>query len=377
MTGDNGWRRGSPGSLRIVVVGAGVTGLLAAVRCVRDGHRVVLLERGPIPHPGSTSFDQHRALRLLAVGDPVTTRRAARLHHRWRDLDSLLGGSAAGALYRRVGVLTALHPDLVAPAVATAGAGVLPIRVVDPADHPRIGFPPGVAVVLEPHAGVLLADRVLSTAARWLRRHPSADLRPGSDVVGVRPDTGRVLLADGTTESGDVVLVAAGPWSATLTGLPVVLHRQTTVYLRPPAELAHAWAMAPIAGGIGTDGRGWLLPSVAGTHLKISTDAARREVATLSDPDGPDDWAARVLSAGIVADVDRYDVVQVRHCHYATAPGGDTGFVRIGSAAWARPASGGDGFRTAPQAVDQVAGEFPRPAASNPAFPLRPQGRTS
>ncbi|WP_344410598.1 FAD-dependent oxidoreductase, partial [Catellatospora methionotrophica] len=86
--------------MRIVVVGAGITGLLAAVRCVRDGHRVVLLEHGLIPDPGATSFDQHRALRALSVGDPAATRESAGLHRHWRDLDQLLGGG----LYRRVGV---------------------------------------------------------------------------------------------------------------------------------------------------------------------------------------------------------------------------------------------------------------------------------
>jgi glycine/D-amino acid oxidase-like deaminating enzyme len=345
--------------LRVVVVGGGITGLLAAVRCVLAGHHVVLLERGQIPHPDSTSFDQHRALRALVVGDEAATRRAAELHRRWRELDSLLCDHLSGAgLYRRVGVLTALPPDAMASAVATAEAARLRIRIVDPAGYPHIGFPAGTAAVLEPHAGALLADRVLQAAARWLRHHPLADLRPGQEAVDVRSDSGRVLLADGTAVSGDVVLVTAGPWSAALVDLPVTLHRQTMVYLRPPADLAHGWAATPVVGGIGADGRAWLLPSVAGTLLKVSTDGVRREVNTLSGVDDEAGWTARVLSADIVSEVDRYGVVRVKHCHYATAVGGDTGFVRIGPAVWARPASGGDGFRTAPKAVDTVVGEL-------------------
>lgn len=340
---------------RVVVVGAGITGLVAAIRCVLAGHRVVLLDRGPIPNPESTSFDQHRALRALTAGDPVGTRQAAGLHHRWRDLDALLRDRLSGArLYRRVGVLTALSPDSAAAATNMAGAAGMPLRVIAPSDHPHIGFPAGAVAVLEPRAGVLLADHILSAAARWLRRHPLARLRPGSEVVGVRADSGRVLLADGTVEAGDAVLVTAGPWSATLVDLPAALHRQTMVYLRPPTELSRVWTAAPIAGGIGADGRGWLLPSVAGTLLKISTDAARREVAAVTDPLDDADWAAAVLAADIVSEVDRYRVVGVRHCHYATPAGGDTGFVRVGRAVWARPAGGGDGFRTAPDAVDAV-----------------------
>ncbi|WP_284746434.1 FAD-dependent oxidoreductase [Amycolatopsis sp. RTGN1] len=353
------------GSLRVVVVGGGITGLLTAIQCVLAGHRVVLLERGPVPHPGSTSFDQHRALRALVVGDRAATRRAAELHRRWRELDMLLCDHLPGAgLYRRVGVLQALPPGLVPSAVATAGAAGVPIRIVHPSAYPLIGFPRGSGAVFEPHAGTLLADRVLHAAARWLRHHPDAELRPGREAVAIDPDQAKVHLADGTTVTGEAVLVAAGPWTAALVDQPVALHRQTMVYLRPPAALAHAWAATPTAGGIGADGRAWLLPSVAGTLLKVSTDAVRREVPTLSGPDDNAGWAARVLAAGIVSDVDGYDVVRVKHCHYATSDGDETGFVRIGPAAWARPASGADGFRTAPLAADAVVAEL----AAQPSF---------
>lgn len=359
---------------RVVVVGAGITGLLVAIRCVLAGHRVVVLERGPIPHPDATSYDQHRALRALAAGDPAATTRAARLHRRWRELDSLLRAGLSGPpLYRRVGVLTALPARVVGAAVATAEATGVLIRIADPSGYPHIGFPGDGAVLFEPHAGVLLADRILHAAARWLRRHPLADLRPGREVVDVLPDSGRVVLAGGAAEAGDVVLVAAGPWSAALVNLPVVLHRQTMVYVRPPAELVRTWAMTPIAGGIGGDGRAWLLPSVAGTLLKISTDAARREVAELSQADRAG-WADRVLSAGPLAEPDRYRVARVRHCHYATAADGDTGFVRVGPTVWARPASGGDGFRTAPHAVDAMVGGAATPI---PDLSSRSQGHRS
>ncbi len=342
--------------LRVLVVGAGITGLLTAIRCVLAGHQVVVLDRGPIPCPDATSFDQHRAMRALVPGDSRGTRHAAKLHRLWRELDELLCDHLPGAcLYRRTGVLTALAPQELIAATEAAAAAELPVRVIDPRAFPHIGFPSGTMAVLEAHAGTLLADRVLLAAARWLRRHPLAELRPGRHVVDVQTSEATVRLHEGGSESGDVVLVAAGPWSAELVGLPVTLHRQTMVYLRPPDGLRNVWTGTPTAGGLGVDGLSWLLPSVAGTLLKISSGAARRTVRTLSTPDDGADWAARLLAAGIVSDPHRYTVVRVRDCHYATAADGGTGYLRIGPAGWARPASGGDGFRTAPLVAADIA----------------------
>ncbi|TDD32958.1 FAD-binding oxidoreductase [Actinomadura sp. KC06] len=348
---------------RIVIVGAGVTGLLAAVRAVLLGHHVVVLERGPIPNPGASSSDHHRAVRALDPGDPSATRRAADAHRRWVELEALLCGPPPGAgFYRRIGVVTA-WPEGEIPSVAAAARDAgLRVELVGPREMWPIGFPDGTSGVLELDAGVLLADRVLAAAAGWLDRHPAAELRPGHDVVAVDADAARVELADGTVEHGDLVLVAAGPWSSRLVDVPVVVHRQTMVYLTPPAELAGRWERMPSAGRIGADGRGWLLPPGAGAHLKISTDAARREVGSAGEDGDGDEaderaWAEKILAAGILADAGAYAVAAVKRCHYAVDAGTGAGrLARVGTSVWARAASGGDGFRTAPLVADQIAG---------------------
>ncbi|MFD0207086.1 MULTISPECIES: FAD-dependent oxidoreductase [Saccharothrix] len=342
---------------RVVVVGAGVTGLLTAIRCVRDGHLVTVLDRGPIPHPGASSFDHHRAVRALDPTDPEGTRLAASAYERWLELEALLCGPDAG-FYRRVGVVTA-WPDGRAASVAALGAEAgLAVKLVEPDELPHVRFPAGSVGVLELDAGVLLADRVLWSAARWLDEHPAARLRPWCEVSSVDPVTGRVALADGTVEQGDLTLVAGGPWSRSLVDLPTVLHRQTMVYLRPPDELVGWWDTAPSAGRIGADGRAWLMPSGGGTLLKISTDAVCREVSDVDDEDDDDEtrWAERVMAAEVLADVERYAVAAVKRCHYAVdARTGDAHLVRVGPAVWARAASGGAGFRTAPLVADRIA----------------------
>jgi glycine/D-amino acid oxidase-like deaminating enzyme len=339
----------------VVVVGGGVTGLLTAVRCVLAGHRVTVLDRAAIPNPGSSSFDQHRALRTLDPDDPAASRRAAATHRRWCELEALLCSPASG-FYRRVGVLTAWPGGDVDRAVAVAAAVGLPVRVVAPREVPHVRLPTGTVGVLELDAGVLLADRVLHAAARWLDRHPAARLRPWRAASAVDADAGSVALAGGGVERGDLVLVAAGPWSTGLVDVPVVLHRQTMVYLRPPRNLARWWSAAPSAGRVGTGGDGWLLPPSVGTLLKISTAAACRQVGAATDEgDAEDLWAERVMAAQILPDQHRYTPVAVKRCHYAVdATTGRGQLVRLGPAVWARAASGGDGFRTAPLVADQI-----------------------
>lgn len=353
-----GTRPRPTGRQRVVVVGAGVTGLVTAIRCVLAGHQVVVLDRGAIPHPGSSSFDQHRVVRALDPAGPEPTRHAAQAHDRWLELEALLCGPGPNAgFYRRVGVVTGHSGDeLTALAAIAAGAGV-PVKLVEPDEYPCLRFPAGYRGVLELDAGVLLADKVLRAAARWLAGHPAADLRPWSAVASVDPDTARVRMTDGTVERGDLVLIAGGPWSRALVDLPTVLYRQTVVYLRPPGAQAQWWDTAPSAGRVGADGRSWLVPSGGGTLLKASTDAACREVSGVDAEEGRSElqWSQQILAAGILTDLDRYAVAAVKRCHYAVdANSGGAHLVRIGPSVWARAASGGDGFRTAPLVADRV-----------------------
>ncbi|TQM79852.1 glycine/D-amino acid oxidase-like deaminating enzyme [Saccharothrix saharensis] len=336
----------------VVVVGAGVTGLLTAVRCARAGLRVTVLDSGPVPNPAATSHDEHRAIRALDPGDVAATRASAVLHRRWLELESLLGKR----FYRRVGVVTGWPADAVGAALEVAAEAGVPVSAVAPEKYPHLRFPAGSAGLLEVDAGVLLADRVLDAAVRWLREQPLVVLRPGCAVREVDVDAAAVVTADGLTVRGDAVVVAAGPWSGGLVDVPTVLHRQVTVYLRPPDDLAHWWEGAPSAGRIGDDGRAWLWPPGDGTQLKISSATLCREVEAVGED--AEAWTGRLALSSVLADWERYTVTGSRTCHYAVDPvtgGGEV--VRIGPSTWARAASGGDGFRTAPVVAERIAEE--------------------
>jgi glycine/D-amino acid oxidase-like deaminating enzyme len=321
----------------IVVVGAGVTGIVTAIECARAGHHVTLLDRGPIPNPAATSADQHRALRVQRPGDPVMTARMADARRRWLALESLLGRR----FFRQVGIVTA-WPE---PEVDS-------LTVVDPEKLPHIRFPAGTVGVMDADAGVLLADRFLDAATAWLKSHPRVTVRPENTVKFVAEHW--VSLVDGTALGADVVVVAAGPWSRELVDIPVKLYRQTMVYLRPPADLAAWWEHAPGVGGLGADCRAWLLPPGDGTLLKISSDLVCRPVDSTTAGDS-EPWVARLLAEPILSEMDRYQVVAARECHYAADP--DTGGAllnHIGSGLWVRPACGGSGFAAAPLVANTI-----------------------
>ncbi|MGW2400057.1 NAD(P)/FAD-dependent oxidoreductase [Kitasatospora sp. NPDC001664] len=357
-------------SRRVLVVGAGVTGLLTAVRCSLAGHRVTVIDRGAIPNPGSTSFDQHRAVRALDPSDPAASRRTAVAHRRWLALEAMLGTR----FYRRVGMVTAWPAEEAEQVAAVAAEAGLPVSLLEPAQLPHVRFPEGTVGVREHHGGVLLADHALQAVARWLAARTDVTLMPWQEVKAVDPRTGEVHLPDARTLTGDLTLIATGPWSKDLVDLPMLLHRQTLVYLKPPEELTAAWERTPGVGRIGSEGLAWLLPPGDGTLLKVSSAAVCREaeLATEGTPEEELRWAEQVLAEPILTEPDRYQVLAVKRCHYLVDAGtGAAHLVRIGPGTWARTASGGDGFRTAPLVADRILAALEEPESHESPSPHR------
>ncbi|MFH8655686.1 FAD-dependent oxidoreductase [Streptomyces afghaniensis] len=376
MRGTNGGPAG--GDQHTLVVGGGVVGLLTAVECVRAGQHITLLERGSLPHPGSSSHDRHRVMRALHPHDPGATRAAVTAHRLWRELESLLD---APFLYG-TGVLTALPAGETVSAAAGLTRAGLRARVLGPRQLPEtyrhLAFPAGLGAVLEEDTGVLLADRVLGAAVRWLGAHPRARLLPHTTVRAVDAAARTVTVEDGRTLRGDRVLLAAGAWSRAL--LPPALagrltvHRQTMVYCDPPPRERERWRGTPAVPVSGIPWGAWLVPPVAGTPLKLSADALRRVVAgpDAPEPDQAPDGEPASRFTELVPGLRPEWVIGTRDCHYVTdGTSGGTLLADLGGGAvLAHCACGGGAFKFAPLTARTLASRFggvpPAPTGLHP-----------
>src|SRR5438552_13853062 len=63
---------------RIIVVGAGINGVTSAIELKKRGHRVVLVDPGPLPHPLAASTDISKAVRAAYGPDETYTELAER-----------------------------------------------------------------------------------------------------------------------------------------------------------------------------------------------------------------------------------------------------------------------------------------------------------
>ena len=86
---------------RIIVVGAGINGVTAAIELKQRGHEVVLADPGPLPHPLAASTDISKAVRAAYGPDEDYTELAERCIPIWRKWNEQLGVP----LYHETGVV--------------------------------------------------------------------------------------------------------------------------------------------------------------------------------------------------------------------------------------------------------------------------------
>lgn len=214
----------------VVVVGAGVAGLSAAAELSRRGRDVLCLEQASVGHAGAGSKGTARIFRF-GYDDPLYVDMARRSLEGWRSLER----EADETLLATCGLLSfgAGLGELV-EGMRAAGADA---EYIAAGDVSRL-FPDlvvGGEAVLDPFAGILLADRILRTlrAAGRFEIREGVRVRvvdPGDDHVvlttEVDTDTGTDAGADAAPIEAARVVVCAGPFSMPLlatAGIPCSL----------------------------------------------------------------------------------------------------------------------------------------------------------
>jgi glycine/D-amino acid oxidase-like deaminating enzyme len=86
---------------KVVVVGAGINGVVAAIELRQRGHDVVLVDPGPLPHPRAASTDISKVVRATYGDDEEYTELAERSREIWRQWNIEFGVE----LYHEVGFL--------------------------------------------------------------------------------------------------------------------------------------------------------------------------------------------------------------------------------------------------------------------------------
>ena len=206
----------------VIIVGAGVFGVSAALELVRRGHAVTLVDPGPLPHPDASSTDISKMVRPDYGADYFYSRFALECITQWRKWNSEIGRP----LYHETGFLVLAGGEM-RPGGFEHDSREALLRLGHEVD--RIGggelhrlfpawsadqYPDGY---FNPQAGWAESRNVVS----WLLAEA---LRSG---VLVRETSMSRLLENGSRISGIVtgeghelhastVLVAAGAWTPTL-----------------------------------------------------------------------------------------------------------------------------------------------------------------
>ena len=336
----------------VAIIGAGIAGLSLAWALHKRGIRASLYDKGPIPNPLSSSFDEHRITRHT-YGD--LSGYGALMPHAFKVYDELwadlrethyLSTNLVYVARKATDWYAATAGDLDAMGIAHRPLGLaeiaerLPMLNVD-----------GITEAFEVEgAGMLFASRILTGLARWLRE-AGVDLRPNTQVTDLDVESG-TFRANGAGKRADTVVVAAGAWLPFVypQGPRLIPSRQTMLYLRPPRHLNAAWANAPVLVDQGTTHGAYILPPRGGTRLKIGDHVFTRRGTGADDRIATESDMAPVTIAAreIFADFDSYELLEAKVCYYTVAE--DERFVvePIGKAGWLLSACSGHGFKLGP-----------------------------
>jgi sarcosine oxidase len=312
--------------LKVIVVGAGAAGMVAALRLSEKGCDVTLIEQGEIPHDRAASFDQHRIIRHMYPGQDAYARLVDHAFAAWDRLWERLGRKHMA----ETGVLAISNDPGDWSDQGRQGLDRLgiPYQVMDVAELrrrlPQFQFPDRATGIFTERGGALFPDRIASDLVDALRQS-GVILAPREKVVAIDAGTGRVATESGAVFLADRVIFSGGAWASHLfpeLAATLTTYRQAILYVAAPAKWAAAWADTPVIVDLGGESGCYILPPVDGSDMKICAPDHRRK----GDPelhaalDENEDQAIRAYFRYALPDVADYRTLYMKTCFYTIAP---------------------------------------------------------
>jgi glycine/D-amino acid oxidase-like deaminating enzyme len=321
--------------LKIIVVGGGISGVTAAIELKNRGHKVTLVDPGPIPHPLAASTDISKAVRAAYGPDEDYTTLAERCIPIWREWNKKFGTE----LYHETGVLFVCQQPMQPGDFEYESARVLekhrhPIERFHPQEfHQR--FPAFAQErfhdgFFDPEAGFAESGRVVATLAGYAKSL-GVELRENTKVAAL--DEGNhsvngVFLENGHRIAGDAVVVAAGAWTPYLLADTKAFFRATghpVFHLKPPRPELFLPERFPFFGAdISTTGfygfplnQGIVKIANHGGGREMSPDSSERVVTSEEEED------LRVFLKSTIPSLADAPIVYTRICMYCDTNDGD------------------------------------------------------
>jgi glycine/D-amino acid oxidase-like deaminating enzyme len=204
----------------VIVVGAGINGVTSAIELKKRGHKVLLVDPGPLPHPLAASTDISKAVRAAYGADETYTELAEQCIPLWKMWNADFGIE----LYHETGVLFVCEKPMQPGNFEFESA-----RVLEKRGHPFERFErktfhqrfPAFAPdrfqdgFFDPMAGFAESGRAVATLVEYAKSL-GVESRERAKFAGLdeTDDLVRGILLDGQCPiSGDAVVMATGAWT--------------------------------------------------------------------------------------------------------------------------------------------------------------------
>jgi len=314
---------------KVIVVGAGINGVTAAIELRKRGQEVVLVDPGPLPHPLAASTDISKAVRAAYGADEEYTELAERSIERWRKWNREFGTR----LYHEVGVMFVRRQEMKPGDFEHESFKTLEKRghKVERMNAPQLWkrFPAWNPElyrdgVLEIEAGYVESGRAV---AMLIERAKSAGVKlcEGAtfSLLNERDNcVSGIALNDGQQIAADFVVIAVGAWTPYL--LPFTrkfFHAtgQPVFHLKPSKPELFAPQRFPVFGADITTTGYYGFPINRDGVLKIANHGTGREMS----PDSPervvtseDEKSLREFLASTFPSLSDGPIVDTRVCMY-------------------------------------------------------------